>query len=153
METTSTNIPLWRKIGILAVILATFGLGVSYPVDDQLGMVVIYAAIPLVLLIFFFVVELAVRLRVYGYLSTDVDSQFSPSALVQLKRWVILKLGILGAVAILAIGSIVAGITGLGAQHGVQGIVYLTLLLIIGNLIVGILLNADLIKHVRSSKT
>ena len=116
-----------------------------------------YAFAPLVFLLIIFFAAVMVRIRVFGRLPSDADRLRSevnsrlPTAILKLARfWAIFKIGILGAVILLLVGSVISGIAGTGIQRGVEGFVYLTLLMMFGNLVVGTVVNLNLVKQARS---
>ena len=147
------------KTGGLALLLAGTAFGTSTIIGDAFGQVVLNVFFPLLLLLAIFFATVIFRIRVFGRLPSDlrriaseIDPRLPLAVLRPARLWAIFKIGIVGAVAILLIGSIISGVAGTGIRHGVYGFVYLTLLMMIGNLIVGSILNVEIAKLGRSPK-
>ena len=134
MNSHSEKLPLtvpkatvYRVAGGVALGCAIAALAVAAVFRPDLGSVIGYLILPLLLVMAASSVAFLARLRIIGFLPSEAD-QIIPTALQPwIRAWLVSRRGLLGAVLLVALFVIGRAVAGGPARYGVDAFVYLVL--------------------------
>jgi hypothetical protein len=131
-----------------ALIAATLAVALSWYLGENAWIVTVYAVLPtFAALMGANFVAWIVRLRVIGFLPTDVSRLIPLGARHSARTWMIMRLGLFVAMIASIVAFVIALIVGLGSQLFFWTTAYIVFGSMIGTGVLGLVMNVAMVAH------
>jgi hypothetical protein len=144
---TLSKTAVYRVGGGVAVGSTALALAFVMLVQPYLGNVVGYVLVPLLTALLVWAVAGIVRLKLVGFLPSDADHFIPPRLQPWIRFWLLVRFGLLGAMALLLVGSIGTALAGGLISYTVEALVYVVMVHMFMDLIFGAAFNIGIVSH------
>lgn len=142
---------IYRVAGGVAFGSALVSVAVAALIGPHLGTVAVYALVPLLAALFVWAVAGAARLRLVGFLPSEADHFIPPALQPWIRFWLLARFGLLGAMLLLLLGTVVTAVAGGPAKYCIEGLVYVVIVRMLMDLIFGAAFNMGIISRRHSA--
>jgi hypothetical protein len=138
---------VYRIAGGVALLSAISAFALAALFRPYLGDVVGYVLVPLLVALLAWAIAVAARLRLVGFLPSEADHFISDALRPWIRFWLLVRLGLLGAMLLLLAAIVATAIGGGSINYCVNALVFVVIVRLLVDLVFGAAFNVGIISR------